>query len=343
MNTKKNYYIELLRFVFCLIILLHHSGLVSADGGGMLPSGGVIADAFFMLTGYFACANLVKNAGSIDKPFMYSVKYTYGKIKRVFPYAAFGTAIIYFLEVIHIREFYISDIARRLYYFVVELLLLPMTGIMKTDLLNYRNAPLWFISAMMIALPIVMYASLKIKAVFSKFIVWVLPIAIQIWMVVRFGGALPWMDKVGFVCSGLIRGISSIMMGFGIYYVSKALAKRCSSDGEKKSIMLTITELVLLAIVMVWIVTGIGGYMEVVALYLIAISLTLTLSGVTYTSKLQVPAFASLGALSMPVYCTHWGVYRWVGTYIHMGVWVGIAVTFFICVMASMVIKRIIR
>ena len=62
---KNNLYIELLRFIFCIIICLHHSAYV-APGTNLAPSGGLVADAFFMLTGYFTFRHVEKKFYSKD-------------------------------------------------------------------------------------------------------------------------------------------------------------------------------------------------------------------------------------------------------------------------------------
>lgn len=336
----KNRYIELLRFIFCIFILLHHSGFVSADGNGLLPSGGVIADAFFMLTGYFACVHLEKNTEKNEKPLIYSINYTFRKLVKVLPYTSFGILIIYFLELLQLGfKLSLRDCLQRIYYMISELLLLSMTGIIKTDLLNFRNAPLWYLSAILIALPCVMYISIKANQLFKRIIVWFAPLCIQMWMVERYGGALPWMDSFFIIKSGAVRGFSSLIMGFGIYYCSNFIRRKKDIFSKQFKIMLTIIEMLLLILLIYNMSTGVSRYYEIFTLYIIYFMLVLVLSGVTYTSKLDCKFFELLGKISLPIYCIHWGIYRWMAGYLgYINYWPAVIITLILCILTSSVL-----
>ena len=344
MNTKKNYYIELLRFIFCILILLHHSGLVSPDGSGLIPSAGVLGDAFFIITGYFACKHVVSMGDRPKSPAKYSINYTVKKLVRVLPYSTFGVLIVYLLEFIHLTSFSVRDILGRLYTMVVEILLLPMLGIMEVNLITIRNAPLWYLSATLIALPFVIYLSLKIPKIFSRVLVWIVPFALEIWMVKTYGGALPWLDRAFFIYSGAIRGFSSIMLGCAVYYVSDKLSEVISEEKRTLQVLLTIIEGIIFAVVLYNVCKGIGGYTETLTIYMVAVMLALTFSGRTLTSRLQCEKFGILGAISLPVYCIHWGIYRWVGTYLRMlPYWLSIVVTILLCIIAAFVLMELVK
>ena len=47
-DRKKNEYIELLRFVLCMMIFFHHSGHVTGGAVSLLPACGFAADVFYM-------------------------------------------------------------------------------------------------------------------------------------------------------------------------------------------------------------------------------------------------------------------------------------------------------
>ena len=87
------------------MIVIHHAGLLGESGASLLPSAGVIADAFFMMSGYYTCRHILKHMDEIEEPFRYSLKYTLSKIRKVLPYTSFGIIIIYFLDFIHLESF----------------------------------------------------------------------------------------------------------------------------------------------------------------------------------------------------------------------------------------------
>ena len=172
-GAARNNYIDLLRFLFCMIIFIHHSGHVTRGSVTLLPSGGLVADAFFMLSGYYAIKHISrvfmnkenKPGSEYDKivghPMGYSVRYTLNKLLKALPYVAFGTVIIYILELVIMfltdTPATMVDITSRIRDMIIEITYLPLTGIMgPIDPMKYRNTPMWFLSAMFIALPLVM-------------------------------------------------------------------------------------------------------------------------------------------------------------------------------------------
>ncbi len=363
-DKRKNEYIELLRFVLCMVIFLHHSGHVTGGAVSLLPSGGLAADAFFMLTGYYAIRHIssrmekiratdsVTGPGDTEilrRPILYSIKYTIRKLLRVFPYMAFGTVIVYILECVTDLKLKGAiapvDIMHRSKDMLIELLFLPLTGLMgEISALNYRNAPMWYLSAMLIALPVVMFLRIRLCKPFRYVIVWLIPIVLQILMLNLFGGVLPWQQFAGPVNGGYIRGISSILMGGAIYYASQYLRRRCT-DRERSgiSVLLTVAEIFLLIVFFICVAVGVSGPMELISLYIIGLVLTLTLSGITYTSGLRFKLAVVLGRLSLPIYCIHWGIYRWVAAFFgYLDYRVAIALTFILCIITAAVLMFII-
>jgi len=317
MNQRKNYYVEFLRFLFCIIILFHHSGLFPFEGKSLLPSGGLIADAFFMITGYFACRHielLNKKPGEIMK---YSLKYTLLKLVRAIPYVITGVVIVYVLDIINLdSSATIGTLFSKFWNMTAEILLLPMTGVVRTDLMSYLDAPLWYLSAMMIALPLIMYIAMRFEDLFKGYIVWFAPMMLQGWMVKKYGGALPWSDYALFVHSGAVRAFASIMMGFGIYYASRWLSVKYENTTKQRMVLFTIVEVALLIVILLNIYRGVSTYDEIATLYLLYVMFIFVFSGITGTSRIKYSFLGYLGGLSLPIYCIHWGIFRWIGTYL---------------------------
>lgn len=338
---KNNLYIELLRFIFCIIICLHHSAYV-APGTSFAPSGGLVADAFFMLTGYFTFRHVEKKyyiddqkvSTSILRSIGYSIKYTLKKILRLYPYILFGSVMIYLLEIrnmtrvgIGIRTFFPQMFKE----FLVEATLLPLTGLLQGDgstmIITFRNTPMWFMSAMLLALPIFTFLLINLNKYFKYVLVWILPPVLQVFMLLKFGGILPFSQFYCHISSGVIRAFSDFFIGGMIYYFAKLLVTKfndfakCSTKASCK-VILTIIELGLLALFLRNIFAGSNNRLDVISIYAIAISLAISLSGLSYTSNLKGNKIISfLGNISLPIYCVHWAVYRWmvegVRSYIH--------------------------
>ncbi len=337
-TSNKNSYIELIRFILCLIILVHHSGFVSADGTTFFPSGGLAADAFFMITGYFTIRHLEKQQ-NVGEPMAFSMKYTLKKMLRLLPFAATGVVIVYLYYIVKSpSDSTIMDYIINFQNLPFELTLLPMTGVINADLGVYRNAPLWFLSSMMIALPVIVYVAVRFKDVFKNYLVWFVPMFIQGYMVQTFGGACPWQQYSGFFYSGVLRALAGITMGGAIFYASAAVSRKLEDSKTVTRVLLTIVEIGLLLFSIYYFHRKLTGYDEVFTLYMIGVMLTLALSGVTYTSRIQGKIWEFLGKLTLPIYCMHWGIYQWVAAYAGgLGYVPCIGLTFVICAVLSIV------
>ncbi len=349
--VKRNNFIDLLRFLLCLIIFLHHSGHVNVGGKAIFPSGGLAADTFFMLTGYYAVRHLsgiVLRKEMPKSPFVYAVKYTVKKLVRVFPYAAFGTVIVYILDyVVSVRNGISLSAADMLYMLktlLIEICFLPLTGLMSLDLLTYRNAPMWYLSAMLFALPVLMWLGLRLYKIFKYILVWAIPLGIQILFLLKYGGILPWQDYIGFINTGIMRGLSGMMLGGAIYFVSCRVVSGCFVHplSRESATLFTVAEAVLLGLFMAAVIMGVHGMGEMVALYVMVIALVLIYSKITFFSGINIKAAGILGSLSMPIFCIHWGIYRWVGAFWgYLDYRIAIILTFILCLITAIILKAV--
>ena len=108
--------------------------------------------------------------------------------------------------------------------FLVEATLLPLTGLMQGDgstmTITFRNTPMWFMSAMLLALPIFTFAIINLRKYFKYCLVWILPPILQAFMLIKFGGVLPFSQFYCHISSGVIRAFSDFLVGGMIYYLA---------------------------------------------------------------------------------------------------------------------------
>ena len=88
MNKKYNQ-IELLRFLFAVLIMVFHAHNVNNGLGHPIPLGHVFVEFFFFLTGYFTYLHVVRrmNLGVLCSPdTRYALMYMWKKIRKFIPY-----------------------------------------------------------------------------------------------------------------------------------------------------------------------------------------------------------------------------------------------------------------
>lgn len=340
-KVKKNSFIELLRFLFCLIIVVHHSGFFANGERFIFDFGGLYAvEFFFILTGAFAMKHLSKGAPK-DGCMKYSMDYTLAKLKRVFPYASVGIVLSY------VWYFVQTDVSLSLkdkifgrWNIIFELLFMPMTGVMSVDLNSYLNTPLWYLSVVLIVLPLVMFLAIKYKDVFSYYICMIMPFVLHGYLLQRYGEIGNWGNYTGIVFSGVIRGMADIMLGCLVYRLSTLI----NLNANLKKGLYTIVELICYLFAIYTFKSKVDGYAYEAAVIILAIGMIVTLSGQSYTSIIDGKLIKHLGALSLPIYCIHWPVYRFM-TYFNplLKLEYAVAIAIIVCILLSEVIMLIVN
>ena len=323
-KLSKNNFVELLRFVLCLVIFVHHSGMLRPSDVQLFPLGALCADIFFVLTGYFTILHVIRQPQDGEahrKPFLYAIKYTYNKLARVFPYSLSGTMIAYAIEILmrRLSGQGIGPVSRLLsdfYNLFLEIFYLGLTGLVKLDqsLSNLRNAPMWYLSALMFALPAVVWLGLRFSRKIAVPLFIGIPLVIWYILISNFSSITPWGSFIWGINVGILRGLADIMIG-GTLCFAVDWFKRMQDEKEtgiQPNIILTVLEFALYSLLFYDTVVVHFGYRQILPFYLFAAGLFFTFSGLSYTSLFQSRLAVHLGSISMPIYCVHWGIYKWV-------------------------------
>ena len=340
---KKNGFLEILRFLFAMMIFIHHSGFLASDGADypFKTAGFFAVEFFFILTGALAMRHIEANRTKAEAfPMKYSVDYTVSKLMRVWPYAAIGiflSYVFYFLTADYSRR--ILDVIFYRWNIIFELFFLPMTSVMDISLYTYLNTPLWYLSVLLIALPLVMYLALKFRDGFVNYFMFLIPLILHGYLINKFGSIGNWGEYTLFTYSGVIRGLADLMLGMCAYSLGMK-AKELIADHKAVA---TAAEIILYAFAIYTFSSNVDGYTYEAAVIFLTAAVGISISGESFTSKIggTVPMF--LGSLSLPIYCFHWPVYSFVSHYMRRGYLIGVLVTFAICVVLSITINLIIE
>lgn len=294
--------VELLRIIFCFFVVLHHDSTFKLH----MPLGCIGVDFFFMLMGYFAFKTIRTKDSVRTEPMKFSVQYTLSKLLRVAPFAITGTILSTLVTVKHIGNNWLNVIS----YDILEVLQLqlPLINTYNKDLMFiYGDAPLWFLSATLFALPIILYLAIRYRDAFSHYIMWVLPLLFLALFIQKCQSIFPWNTSIFHIPSGILRALSSLMIGCTLYYTTGHIRKIYQKSHHQKLIHVS---LILLFVVSLSYIT-LTSYGEIDCYFVIFIGslyllLAISLSETGIFSHRSNGIIVKLAKLTMPIYCLHW-------------------------------------
>ncbi len=311
-NNKqvKNGKIELLRFIFCVYVLMFHIqkylvGEPSLDriDFAMFPHGAMGVEFFFLVSGFLMAKSIYKarklNPGKENR---FSPTEALGFMKRkylsVFPQHIVAF-VLTFIIYVACKEFSLLEIAIKAVESIPAMFLVQMSGINYTS----PNHIEWYISCMLIAMAIVYPVCRKYYYSFTRFFVplgSLLVIGYLIYTTKALTGVMTW---VGICYKSLLRAIVEISLGTTAFELSRYLSKKEFS--KKKKVILTVAEALCFAITTLYVLITFSKKYEVYILVLLFFLVVIAFSGVTYGSGFfNNRFFAFLGKISLPIYLT---------------------------------------
>lgn len=298
MSSKtRNGYIDLLRFVAACIIMYFHFGkapFLRLDGTwGSFPSGALFVEFFFMLSGYFAISSFHASGSSLNIG-----KFMLKKYVHFLPYTILAT-ILGYTKVFLLSDLSFKQILSRSFMAPFDALLWSNTG---ANLVGYMGV-FWYLSAMLITMPLILYAARKFPSFFREYMVWVVPLFLY-GIIIRNLGTLRTADWI----FGNLRAIAGMLLGCGIYYAVQALPKRAFSASQKT--LLTILELLFLGVAIAFctVASFSKTYLDIFCVLMLFLTTAITLSGKSWTCRIHGKFFTFLGKLSLPLYCVHYPI-----------------------------------
>lgn len=300
MTVRRNGKIELLRFVFCICVLLYHinndlwgGDKLVADGVSFFSHGRTGVEFFFLVSEYLAAKSAAKLNSSVSKPEIGKSTYSFmlKKIKSVFaPHIILCTLMVILL---------VADgkmTAVKFLNKLPSLFFLQTTGL--TD--NYFIAVEWYICAMLFALVIIYPLLLKSFDFTSRIIAPVGSSLLIGYMILTYNqlpsSLVP--DPIISPCN--LRGIAVVLLGVFCYTLSEQI--RNMSLTKAKQLILVAVENVCWIISLCFIVSSVQKKYEGIIVYVLALAVTLTFSRHFDNKLYNNPFIMYLGRISLTVY-----------------------------------------
>lgn len=303
-KSKRNGKIELLRFIFCILILFFHCDVdmfeVSKNfnhGFSFFRHGYVGVEFFFIVTGYL----MVKSSLSkrrVNTPIgKDTVNFLAGKVTAIMP-AHIPAFLVTFIVICFDEKLTGSGILKRLLDALPNFFFVSRTGLPYKDVIGVE----WYISTMMVAL-LILYPLLKrFKKTFTMVIAPIISIFIIGYICHKYDDAFSGVKAWDVFCTkSTLRAIAIISLGAFCY----SFAERIKQWKLKKSdiVFLTVLEAVCYILIFYYAVSQLGLKYDGIFAFIMALAVSLSFSEVTLTSKLFNNNLCYyLGKLSLPIY-----------------------------------------
>lgn len=291
-QTTYNYFIDLLKFVFSVIIVFYHSWVFTGEYGlGFFNHGYLAVDFYFIVTGYLMMQSISKEKESKECLGIQTLKFTFKKIANLFPYVLFsfilGCLLIYKREIFSLSLITSNNL-------ISEILQIGVLG------LGYPiNGATWYLSSMIIVLMCLYPLAKKYKKNYPTLVV---PLLLSLVLCLVYSSGMIINDpanKVLFGLNGLYKGFIFILLG-NISYSLVSLFDKVEFTKCGK-IFLTILEFILLFLLVTTMHYNLFGTIVVALLTLLLV--TLVFSGKSYTQTMfNFPFLKKLGFFGFVMY-----------------------------------------
>lgn len=299
-DKKRNGTIELMRFVFCVAVILFHINnrmdIPVVHHISFFQNGHIGVEFFFLVSGYLMALSAKKQAGA---PLLPATKrFMFRKFLPILPYhlMVWGTGFVLTMALCGEPLF---QRAMHAVQTLPNLFLIQLTGIKDRLILT----PEWYISAMLWMMLLLFPLLLKFGAKFTRIVCPVVTVVLVGYMIHAegaFGGTDHFMFG-GTVPKNFVRAFAEMCGGAFIAEVVPFVKKLKFNTVER--VLLTGLELVCYAAPLVYAASDLPRSYDAYAFYSLAIAVTLSFSEVTLTANpMKNRLNYCLGRFSLPLY-----------------------------------------
>lgn len=300
-KKQRNMEIELLRFVFAVMVMLFHYQNIFEFG--YFHNGAIGVEFFFLTSGLFMARSAEKCVGTTQLGET-TLHFILGKVKAFYPYYLF--VVVFQILVLHIGIMHYNFYALKdaVLSWLPQLFLTDSLGAWQSTDIDISGKWRWYLSAMVWGM-VILFPILVRWNEFARKILFPLIALLGVGYLLRNYHGLKQNYKWDIICNlGLIRGMSEMAMGVVCYDLArklKAVSGRLTKLGTA-SLFLVKTGCYLVVILYGAHLIDIPSFF--IALLLLALGLTISYSetGGTLPAN-RVCAF--LGKLSLPIYMCH--------------------------------------
>lgn len=209
-KVRRNGRIDFLRFVFALVIMLHHSRYVLGDDNAVFIGGSLGVEFFFLVSGYLMAVSVEKaeKKGPMVHPGGETWAFLRRKLAGFLPefLIAWGIGFVF---VAFAEHYTLLQAFRAFRDEIFEVLLLKMTGIY----LRGIDGVVWYLSAMLVSMAILYPLLRRHREGMERIVCPIAALLILGYFCQAFGHPRNPTKWLGVVYKGLLRGFAELSLG----------------------------------------------------------------------------------------------------------------------------------
>lgn len=301
---KRNAQIDFYKFLMSLIVLLHHSRYISEPAwtDAPFPGGYLPVEFFFIVSGYLATKRVYDNPNATYKD---AFRWTAKKFARFFQYAV-PIGIVHRIMCSIIDGIPMREALEQLVYNSYEFFLLRMAGFSDNLSERYGLGHYWYLSALIIVLPIFFSALIKSKTFVLYVIAPLSAVLFYGWLASReisLATAGVWM---GLFKQGTLRAWTELCLGGISYLFASAISK--ITFHRLGEICLSILDMGAMICALLYMMFKGWSQLDYFCVGLFLVSVSIAASEKSSISHFFSPHFSELQQFTLVLYLCQWTV-----------------------------------
>ena len=292
---KRNGYIDVIKFIFALIVMDFHMET------GVFLGGRLVVEGFFMISGFLMMKTIEREGELTQNLGVATVKFIFKKYKALF-YFLLPSAVIAFVIVSITYNYDSSDIVRRTGLLFFEIF--PMNALGFEG--SYPIGISWYLSAMFVSM-LILYPICKRLDKIATHIICPIIVLFGYGSLSLFFQSLEVNYQLlpnTFIKTSIIRGLAGCALGCILYEVNKLLSNKTPTKGARA--LFTVLEVLSFGYFLYGMHYRHTSPHDYLVTFVIFVFLTIGISGISYTYYLWNPKWTRLlGTASILVVLTH--------------------------------------
>ncbi|MGN0485376.1 MAG: acyltransferase family protein [Lachnospiraceae bacterium] len=301
MPRRRNGGIDFWKFIFSVVIIIFHfSENVGDRKHGPFMGGAIAVEFFFVVSGFLMAASAKKYTENNDSIGTNTRLFLFHKMKGMFPELAIAWGIGFIVMHLKKTDLTFVQIIKDFLTGMWELFFLQFSG-----LSDFRaNTVTWYISAMLLAMLLLVPLLLKNRELFLNVLAPGISIFLLGYLCASYGNLHGPSDWLGFCYKGFPRAIAELCLGCVCFLACEHLKQVHLTTFSK--VLLAIIELGGYLFMLIFCFHHGGSKLDFAMLFAVAISITITFSQQSVISDLFAHSiFSWLGKFSFSMFLGH--------------------------------------